>query len=389
MNDLTAACETFERVLKSERSAFYRDFYARRGYDAHPRTPQQWAAVPTLSKADIIAVPVMERLFLTLRDIDTIRLTSGTTGTGILIMPRQFASKSLPALNRMPAKRVLSFYYHTAALAARHEAQILSGDRMDMRASAHLAAAADIDGLAGPASVVLAFAEHLDAAHRARIILVRSDSERTSAPQEELLRRHYPNARLMSYYASQDAGEVALTPPDAARPSLMRVVPDWFAEVFDESGAPTQDGELVLTSVADVPFPLVRYRTGDRVRVEGELIELMGRAAEERVRIPGGTVFIEEIERAIARVVGPVGDFESTVSERLEGGVVRTGLELVLYAADPHTVVDSDLLAQELRVSPERTWKEGVSAGLYTSIVCRCEVLSPSGTKRKRLRDQR
>jgi phenylacetate-CoA ligase len=42
---------------------------------------------------------------------------------------------------------------------------------------------------------------------------------------------------------------------------------EFIAEVVDSAGAPASDGELVLTNLGRIGSPLVRYRTGDRVRV--------------------------------------------------------------------------------------------------------------------------
>ena len=52
----------------------------------------QWSAVPTLSREKLVAIPLAQRLFVTWSQVEILRPTSGTSGKGILIIPRNSSS---------------------------------------------------------------------------------------------------------------------------------------------------------------------------------------------------------------------------------------------------------------------------------------------------------
>ena len=52
-----------------------------------------------------------------------------------------------------------------------------------------------------------------------------------------------------------------------ARDGIHAIEPEFIFEVLDERGRPAEEGELVATNLGRWGMPLIRYRTGDRVKV--------------------------------------------------------------------------------------------------------------------------
>jgi phenylacetate-CoA ligase len=112
---------------------------------------------------------------------------------------------------------------------------------------------------------------------------------------------------------------------------------EFIAEVLDPAtGQPADEGELVLTNLGRLGSPLVRYRTGDRVRLDGAPCPC-GRAF---ARLPGGilgrlddmlivrgvNVFPSAIEAIVRRF--PVEEFQIEVFRRGELDEMRVLVEV-------------------------------------------------------------
>ncbi len=75
----------------------------------------------------------------------------------------------------------------------------------------------------------------------------------------------WPGARIFDHHGMTEVGPVTYECPQ--RPGVLHVIESaYFAEVIDPAtGKPAASGELVLTTLARVGSPLLRYRTGDLV----------------------------------------------------------------------------------------------------------------------------
>jgi phenylacetate-CoA ligase len=113
---------------------------------------------------------------------------------------------------------------------------------------------------------------------------------------------------------------------------------EFIAEVIDPvTGAPAREGELVLTNLGRVGSPLVRYRTGDRVRLASEPCEcertflrldggILGRV-DDMIIVRGVNVFPSAIE-GIVRRFPAIDEFTIEVYRRAEMDEVRLLLEI-------------------------------------------------------------
>jgi phenylacetate-CoA ligase len=114
---------------------------------------------------------------------------------------------------------------------------------------------------------------------------------------------------------------------------------EFIAEIVDpKTGEPAEEGELVLTNLGRLGMPVIRYRTGDRVRpAEGVcgcgrtflLLEggVIGRVDDVMI-VRGVNVFPSAIENLI-RMVGGVSEFAVDVFRRDELDVLEIRIEVV------------------------------------------------------------
>ena len=112
---------------------------------------------------------------------------------------------------------------------------------------------------------------------------------------------------------------------------------EFIAEVLDpESGRPATDGELVLTNLGRIGSPMIRYRTGDRVRVADQPCRcgrtflrleggILGRL-DDMLIVRGVNVFPSAIE-GIVRRFGSIDEFRIEVFRQGELDEVRVLVE--------------------------------------------------------------
>ncbi|PYN77137.1 MAG: phenylacetate--CoA ligase [Candidatus Rokuibacteriota bacterium] len=124
----------------------------------------------------------------------------------------------------------------------------------------------------------------------------------------------------------------------AAQAGLHVTESEFIAEVVDPAtGAPARDGELVLTNLGRVGSPIVRYRTGDRVRLAeapcgcGRTFQrleggILGRL-DDMLIVRGVNVFPTAIEGIVRRFVD-LDEFQIEVFRAGELEEVRVLVEL-------------------------------------------------------------
>jgi phenylacetate-CoA ligase len=111
---------------------------------------------------------------------------------------------------------------------------------------------------------------------------------------------------------------------------------EFIAEVIDPAGAPAAEGELVLTNLGRTGSPLIRYRTGDRVRLAtgpcacGRTFRrleggILGRL-DDMLIVRGVNVFPSAIEAIVRRF--PVEEFQIEVFRNGELDEVRVLVEV-------------------------------------------------------------
>lgn len=149
---------------------------------------------------------------------------------------------------------------------------------------------------------------------------------------------------------------------------------------------------MVITAFRGEPasFPMLRYRSGDKVRIVEEHCKthgtwsftVLGRVDMDFVKVRGGTIKADEVERVLRLFPKSVGDvFELHVFEMPQGPL---RLVLKVQARETDLLTLAEKISNVLRVNPSTTHTEGVRKGLYAPLVCEPLGETPQ-TKHKRI----
>jgi len=100
-----------------------------------------------------------------------------------------------------------------------------------------------------------------------RIIIVAGEPGGSIPVTRAKLESLWPGARIFDHHGMTEVGPVTYECPK--QPGLLHVIESaYLAEVIDPaSGKPAENGELVLTTLGRTGSPLLRYRTGDLVKL--------------------------------------------------------------------------------------------------------------------------
>ena len=132
---------------------------------------------------------------------------------------------------------------------------------------------------------------------------------------------------------------------------------EFIFEVIDpDTGEHAQEGELIITNLGRIGFPVIRYRTGDRVRVadtpssDGRTFRrleggVIGRV-DDAMTVRGINVFPSAIENVVRRFP-EIGEFAVDVFRRDE--LDELELKVEVAGEEPDTVVEA--LTAEIRNS--------------------------------------
>lgn len=380
----------FAEAYNNPHSDFYRALYAARGFSpsAHfPQDAEEWQALPFLSKDEMVAVPLEHRTFIPKEEVLFYRNSSGTSGRGLAMIPRNF----IPDLSyrRKHTQRFMDFLtpHHFAHLSAeRAGIQMVDGDVYDFPTSAKLAAAADIDGISAIASILTAFIPHLTAAmDTTRIRYIFLWGERISRAKRELLYSTFPSALFQADYGlAEVCGVGGFSCESIRQPEEFLIHPRSdlvYWELIDpETGARAIDeGEVVLTTLwAGSAFPALRYRTGDLARLvpspcscRKESYRVLGRVTNDRITIPGGVITSSELENALWPYRDHIADDFELHIYGVDASLPRFELHI---SPIPPVQLDLDTIARNiaetLRISPHRTLASAAQDGLLGSFKC-------------------
>lgn len=221
----------------------------------------------------------------------------------------------------------------------------------------------------------------------------------------DYMRATFPHATLIPFYGSSEVedspigmpcraitGEEPLSVYHAKKSQYHELIrPETLEVIPVESGA---EGELIITAYPGEPsaFPLIRYRTGDMVRVvESQCTHhnswsftVVGRVELDFIKVSGGVVRADEAERVV-RLLGLKGQFELHYFERAtpEGPKVQLEMHIESGHADDMQVA-AEKIAAALRINASTTYAEGVMKGRFLPLTC-VPYSAPVGKKSKRL----
>lgn len=388
------------------KSNFYRNLYQK----TFPTiSKDEWLSLPFVTKETLLAMPLWERSFVPLSKLDHVRTSSGTSGKPPLFSPRTLLRHTEYRLLYHDFKKPILAYLVPAMPHWHEEAQrslgvsphVISFDPTTPQASARLAALAHADSMS-----LFAFHIPLVGPHLKRegvgenFKFIEICGEACTQALLSYMRETFPNATIIPFYGSSEVEDSPMGVPCRAitgeEPlSLYHAKSSHYHELIDpetlEVLVPTAgvEGELVVTAYPGEPcaFPLLRYRTGDMAKVVDTTctthgvwsFTLIGRSELDFVKVQGGVLRADEIERVLRMFATEVTDtFTLVAGQDFELKVeAKAGVDLNALARK---------IESELRIGPKVTYAQGVVEGRFLPL--RLSILGddlPTGKKHKRI----
>ncbi len=422
MSTFDDLCALVERVTAKDAPLLYRQHYGIEPDSGPLRLADwnSWQSLPFIDKALLQNIPIEERVFIEWGDINSIHASSGTSGRPPHFSPwvrldgyeyrKRFHTFTRPALCSMPIhhqheKFLDEFDVHP---------KLIVFDPRRARASVELARLAGVDSLfifTGHLTLIGPEAERLNMGNDIRFIELAGES--CSRALYQYAKRIFPHATIVSFYGATEVENPPITYP--CRPlseedplELHHPRDGYYLELIDPETRQVLpihegvEGEIVLTADTSMPpkpavSPLVRYRTGDMARVFQEICSahgmwsftMLGRAAMDFIKIPGGILRADEVERVLRTLAPDVTDtFELHFSQKEDAGSVKVSVTLHLELApdaDPDRVARE--IEQRIRVGASFTYADGVERGMYLPIICVLFAPLYRGKRKRMVRD--
>ena len=420
MNDILQKLrETVLHCTAQDAPSIYRKLYGLTETDPaiNLASMAAWESLPFLTRDTLATTTLRDRIFARYGEIEDIRVSSGTSGKPPLFTPRtlprgyEYHAEFHSLKNGILAFTTPSRPHHLERLQEQlhHTQRVIALDPKNPRPSIRLARIAGVDA-------IMTYLYHLprigeimkEEGMTDTITYISITGESCSHAMLSHIQETFPNATIVPNYGSTEVEDGPIGIPCTAitkehSDSVFHRKKSQYHELLDlETNTiipykPGAEGELVVTSLIQQPMasPLLRYRTGDMVRVSettcsahGQLtFSVLGRAEFDFVKLPGGILQANEVERVLRTHVPHVSDeFELHVYEHKTHSGPRPLIVLHIYAeqkADLDLV--ATLVATHLRVGPNRTYQEGVLDGLYEQLKCEHMHQTNPGGKRRRL----
>lgn len=416
MPDYVAQLDTvFQFAFTNENADFYRRLYGSRiprGYRVDSLAA--WRAVPFLRKKDLHETPLLERIFTDIADADVLRTSSGTSGGGALMTPRNHPWLHDELYTRFTPTGFLNFGRTSYTMETHRRTfptcPIVMGDFLHMESAVKLAAGFPINHVA---SLLFTYRRLVPLLEQygmlEQIEVVETFGERIPPTEYLWLKKSFPNAIFYATYACTEINTnglgVSIDAYDPAIGSLfvtgakdmfMELVDVESGEVIEEAG---REGEIVATTLWTEKnmTPMIRYCMGDLgmyVTYHDDpwqrVFTTRGRKDLDKINLAWGQLYVIEFDRAIAKfrdLVEPDYEFYFTHSARPTD--VRPELRVVARADfDSDEFIEA--FSREVRVAPSKTYADAVAEGLVAPMTC---VIVPSfpneGKKRLRFFERR
>ncbi len=393
---------------------FYRTLYGLTGEDSLTLSSlAQWEVLPPVTKDALIDMPLTERSFLPLSNLDHLRTSSGTSGKPPLFSPRtrvrgmeyRLAQHDFNHAFLAFSVPLMPHWHEEFQREHGRSPRVVVYDPKHPRASVLLAEASGVDALSVFVYHITAIGEEMKrVGMNKNIRLLEVTGETCSRAQYDYMRETFPNATIVQSYNSSEVEDAHIGMPckamDGSEPLavyhpkethyLELVDPESGAVIAPKAGA---EGDLLVTAYPGEPasFPLIRFRIGDTVRVVEERcphgtwsFTVLGRTDMDFVKIPGGILRADEVARVLRTMPQVTDQFELHCSEVAtpEGPRLKPLLRLTLRGTADLEVLAAEI-AGALRVAPSMTYAQGVERGRYLKLTCEPLVTPPGGKTRR------
>lgn len=401
--------KAFQNAYHNPNTSFYRDLYSDRvSSDFKIDSIADWRKLPLLSKDDLQAVPLLERLFTDIKNADALRSSSGTSGNRPLMTLRNFPLSYDAFYKKVTPTGILSFTDSSITeMSVRKDypdIPFVVGELSSMGVATRLAAGLPINVLTCWLFAVESCVPHLDRfGLRDGIEVVCTYGEKMRPTDYQKIKKFFPKAIIFTIYTSTETHDSRLGNSvddfDMKEGAIFSISPDVYFELYDEEANKVieetgKEGEIVVTMLwtENNPSPLLRYKTGDLAKyVEYDQDQskrrytVSGRKNIDSLRIPGGVLTDSEFERAFSKTAKNLhSNYELHYRFSHEGSLAQ--VELWVLPSGPY---DKDEflrnLMKEVTISPRRKYIDAVDEGQIPPITLK-EVTRLSREGKKRLR---
>ncbi len=405
-----------KKVLKFVSNSPYSDFYKTKfGKDgfrlSELKNQEDFKKVPFLTKKELLTTEPHERFYFTPDRIETFRISSGTTEQSIpLVMlkskPSISQNEKFYSIASTLDLRSWLFLYQPLVGFGRimRESEFdkkgvirIQGDITNLSLTAKTASLLKIDNIQTTPTVLLHFLPYLKQVYDLdRIKYIGLGGEYTSKQKYIFFKKQFKNARFCYRYGSPESnwrGYRCEFLENSDAPNLFHpLTSDFYYEVSD-------DGEQILTHLESIDFPLIRYRTGDKVAMidrdclcgETKVMQVFGRLEYEGLKIGGLQIYASEVSKALLMVDKYLrsDDFrlivrEVEVADRLLL-VLELELELENDLSNEIRLEITKYLHQKLKVSAKYSLEELIQRGVIKAFVVKPVKKLPYEVKRKRI----
>ncbi len=390
-----------EFAVENKFSSFYKDKYGKEKFNIKKvNSYADFQKIPFLTKKEIAKVPPFKRLFMPEKEVSCWLRTSGTTSKKPLLIPAsRYVHENIDILAEMMAhnkvKRFLflrplgglvldlsDFPFHPKLSAY----PLILGDISNLDLTSKIIANLEVDAIDVTPSALYFLIPYLkDVYDLRKIRFLRILGEFVSEQKSNFFRSYFKNA-----YFHYDIGIAETRGGIGVRcsfldnnyaPRFYHTKSDLLHEVINEKGDIVEngnEGELVLTTLFKTPFPLIRYRTSDSVKIseikcicgrEG-LMEHNGRIGYDSIRVGGVTVYTHLVDEALSKSFNGqfVGVYELHVSEEVYKN--RLVPRLILKIAS-QKFADSKVIAKKIESNLK------VGSNIYLNSLVSKEIFAP------------
>lgn len=233
------------------------------------------------------------------------------------------------------------------------------------------------DAMRGFPSFIRRVGEYLGDA-KTEVRAMKITGEKWTPSMREDFESTFPNASFEIIYGIVEVGVVGTRECPHLLPNHYHPVDDATVEIAapDESGA----GEVLISRPFYRGFWARRYKVGDVGRVEPQRcacgkvsFELFGRKGSDFLKVAGGVLFREELDRVAVLCKDLFDDYRVEVSKHIEDGKERGRLQLSVYRRDGawSAEIAAEIMkrfSSELFLTRTRTLEMLVAAGYFDSL---------------------
>jgi phenylacetate-CoA ligase len=309
---------------------FYRELWRQAGVDARRlRLPHELSALPVIRKADLLGVPIPNRVGRPFQHSSFVtERSSGSTGqpfemrlsSDTMRRRRQRFMRALFATGYWPGRRLMLVATRRASPAMRLLRWTYADLRDDESSLLQTYLTVQPGILYAPLSSLLILAQQLEREglrpdHKAKLI---SKAEPLRTWQCQALTRILGTS-VTDFYGMTELGLVAFRQPEDRAYRIPRFT--FVLEFLPVPGSQSEE-RLIVTDLSNISMPIIRYDTGDLVRRDHSLpgapiVEFSGRSVD-RVILPDGTLVSPLRIEAGIEEIGGIERFQVTQTADLD-----------------------------------------------------------------------